>query len=375
MQRVAQAWLVLDLTGSAFWVGLVEALGTLPVLLFSLYAGAVADRVSKHRMVLVTQASAMLVAFGFAAVALLGLESIGAIVVLAALLGTATAFDIPARQSFFVEVVGKDDLPSAIALNASAFNATRLVGPAVAGLLIGALGVGACFLFNGVSYIAVLAALLAMNLPPYRSAAPPSRSAWSNITDGLRFAVSDRRIRVLLLNIAIMSICGFPALTLLPVLARLELGQGAREYGWMMSAVGAGALIGALAVATFAPRMRKGPVVGWAAGLFGVSVAAVGFSPSVTIALVILTVLGLAMITTTALTNTLLQALVPDELRGRVVSVYTFSFVGMAPIGAFLAGAAAERFGVGATLAAGGLITVAAAMSLLVRSPELQIAR
>jgi MFS family permease len=375
MQRVAQSWLVLDLTGSAFWVGLVESLGTLPVLLFSLYAGAIADRVPKHRMVVVTQASAMVVAFGFAAVAFLGLESITAIAILAALLGTATAFDIPARQSFFVEIVGKEDLPSAIALNASAFNATRLVGPAIAGVLIAAFGVAACFFFNGLSYIAVLAALLAMRLTSSRSPVLPSKSAWSNIAEGLRFAASDRRIRVLLLNIAVMSICGLPALTLLPVIARLELGQGAREYGWMMSAVGAGALIGALAVATFAPRMPKGRVVAWAAGLFGVSVAAVGFSPSVPVALAILMALGLAMITTTALTNTLLQTLVPDGLRGRVISVYTFSFVGMAPIGALLSGAAAERFGVAPTLGVGGLITVAAAVSLLVGSRELMAAR
>jgi MFS family permease len=375
MQRVAQSWLVLDLTGSAFYVGLVESLGTLPVLLFSLYAGAIADRVPKHRMVLVTQASAMVVAFGFAAVAFLGVESIWAIAGLAALLGTATAFDIPARQSFFVEIVGKEDLPSAIALNASAFNATRLVGPAIAGVLIAAFGVAACFFVNGLSYIAVLGALLAMRLPSIRRSVDPPKSAWSNIAEGLRFAASEPRIRVLLLNIAVMSVCGLPALTLLPVLARLELGQGAREYGWMMSAVGAGALIGALAVATFAPRMPKGRVVGWAAGLFGVSVAAVGSSPSVPVALAILMALGLAMITTTAITNTLLQTLVPDGLRGRVISVYTFSFVGMAPIGALLAGAAAERFGVAATLGAGGLVTVAAAVTLLLRSRELQAAR
>jgi MFS family permease len=374
MQRVAQSWLVLDLTGSAFWVGLVESLGMLPVLLFSLYAGAIADRVPKHRMVLVTQTASMLVAFGFAAVAFTGLESIGPIAVLAALLGTATAFDIPARQSFFVEIVGKEDLPSAIALNASAFNATRLVGPAIAGLLIAAVGVGACFLFNGLSYIAVLAALLAMRLPSSRPPVLPWTSAWANIADGLRFAAAEPRIRALLLNITVMSICGLPALTLLPVLARLELGQGAREFGWMMSAVGAGALIGALAVATFAPRMPKGRVTGWGAALFGVSVAALGFSPSLPVALVILMALGLAMITTTALTNTLLQSLAPDGLRGRVISVYTFSFVGMAPIGALLGGTAAEHFGVTATLGAGGLVTVAGAVSLLLRSKELRTA-
>jgi len=375
MQRVAQSWLVLDLTGSAFYVGLIEALGTLPVLLFTLYAGAVADRVSKHRMVIATQAFAMIVALGFAAMVWLDLATIGAIAVLAALLGVATAFDIPARQSFFVEIVGKDDLASAIALNASAFNATRVVGPAIAGILIGALGVAACFLFNGLSYIAVLAALLAMRLPPFRRSAVPTRSAWSNILEGLRYASTEPRTRVLLLNVAVMSICGLPALTLMPVLARLELGQGAREYGWMMSAVGGGALIGALAVATFAARIPKGRVVGWAAGLFGVSVAAVGFSGSVFVALVALTALGLAMITTTALTNTLLQTLVPDALRGRVVSVYTFSFVGMAPIGSFLGGAAAERFGVGPTLGMGGVLTIIAAAGLLLRSRELQEAR
>lgn len=375
MQRVAQSWLVLDLTGSAFYVGLIEALGTLPVLVFALYAGAVADRVSKHRMVIATQAGAMVVALGFAAMVWLDLAGIGAIAVLAALLGIAMAFDIPARQSFFVEIVGKEDLASAIALNASAFNATRVVGPAVAGMLIGLVGVAACFLVNGLSYIAVLVALFAMRLPPFRRSAVPPRSAWSNIMEGLRFASTEPRVRVLLLNTAVMSVCSLPALTLLPVLARLELGQGAREYGWMMSAVGGGALIGALGVATFATRMPKGRVVGWAGVLFGASVGALGSSGSVFVALVILTVLGLAMITLTALTNTLLQTLVPDALRGRVVSVYTFAFVGMAPIGSFLGGAAAEQFGVAATLGVGGLLTMAAAVGLLVRSRELQTAR
>jgi MFS family permease len=375
MQRVAQAWLVLDLTGSAFYVGLIEALGTVPVLLFTLYAGAVADRVSKHRMVIATQAGAMVVAVGFAAMVLLHLVTIGAIAVLAALLGIATAFDIPARQSFFVEIVGKEDLASAIALNASAFNATRVVGPAVAGILIGLVGVAACFLFNALSYVAVLAALVAMHLPSFRRSAVAPRSAWSNIVEGLRYVSTEPRTRVLLLNTAAMSVCGLPALTLLPVLARLELGEGAREYGWMMSAVGGGALIGALAVATFATRMPKGRVVGWAATLFGASVAALGFSGSVLTALVILTALGLAMITTTALTNTLLQTLVPDALRGRVVSVYTFAFVGVAPIGSFLGGAAAEQFGVAATLGVGGLVAMLAAGGLLLRSRELQAAR
>jgi len=305
----------------------------------------------------------------------LGFQSVTLIIVLAALMGVATAFDIPARQSFFIEIVGKEDLASAIALNASAFNATRVVGPAIAGIAIGLVGVGLCFFLNGVSYLAVIAALFAMQLPPFRRVTVPPRSTWSNIAEGLRYVRHEPRARALLLNIAIMSICGLPVLTLLPVLARLELGLGAREYGWMMSAVGGGALVGALAVATFARRMRMGRVAGWAAVLFGLSVAAVGLSHSLIVVLGLLAIVGLAMITTTALTNTLLQTLVPDGLRGRVISVYTLSFVGMAPFGSFLGGTAADRFGVAWTLGVGGLVCAGAAIVLLVRSRALQTAQ
>jgi MFS family permease len=368
MQRVAQSWLVLDLTGSAFYVGLVEAIGTVPVLVFSLYAGAIADRVAKHRMVIVTQIAAMAVAFGFAALTFAGLQSIGLVIVLAALLGMAQAFDIPARQSFFIELVGKEDLPSAIALNASAFNATRLIGPAIAGVLIASIGVAACFFFNGLSYLAVLAALLVMRLPPIRRSANPPQSAWANIREGLRFVGSDRRIRTLLLNIAAMSVFGLPALALLPVVARIGLGRGAQEYGWMMSAVGAGALVGALAVATFAPRMPKGRVLGWAAVAFGLSVTGLGAVRSLGGVLIFLVLLGAAMITTTALTNTLLQTLAPDGLRGRVISVYTFAFVGMAPFGALAGGTVAEGFGVNVALLLGGIATTVVAVMGVWRS-------
>jgi MFS family permease len=375
MQRVAQSWLVLDLTGSAFYVGLVESIGTLPVLLFSLYAGAVADRVSRHRMVMTTQIGAMVVALAFAAVSFAGWQSITLVIILAALLGVAQAFDIPARQSFFTELVGREDLPSAIALNASAFNATRLVGPAAAGLLIGAVGVAACFLFNGVSYLAVLAALTVMRGTPGRRAVGPPASAWANIREGLRYVRSERRVRTLLLNMAAMSVFGLPTLTLLPVVARQVLGLGAQAYGWMMSAVGGGALVGALAVATFAPRIPKGRVVGLAAIVFGLSVIGVGLAGSLPAVLALLVVMGAAMITTTALTNTLLQLLAPDWLRGRVISVYTFAFVGMAPFGALLGGTVAEGFGAGAALVAGGLATTAVAALGVARSPAVRSTR
>jgi MFS family permease len=366
---------VLDLTDSAFYVGLVDSIGTLPVLLFALYAGAVADRVSRHRMVMVTQVGSMIVALAFAAVTFAGWQSITLVIVLAALLGLAQAFDIPARQSFFTELVGRDDLPSAIALNASAFNATRLVGPAIAGLLIGAVGVAACFLFNGLSYLAVLAALAVMHGPPGRRAVGPPTSAWENIREGLRYVASDARIRMLLLNVAAMSILGLPTLTLLPVVARQVLGRGAEAYGWMMSAVGAGALVGALAVATFAPRMHKGRVLGAAATVFGLTVAGLGLVRSLPGVLVLLVVLGAAMITATALTNTLLQLLAPDWLRGRVISVYTFAFVGMAPFGSLFGGTVAEGFGVGTALVTGGIATTVVALSGVARSPTVRATR
>jgi MFS family permease len=375
MQRVAQSWLVLDLTGSAFYVGLVDSIGTLPVLLFSLYAGAVADRVSRHRMVMTTQIGAMVVALAFAAVTFLGWQSITLVIALAALLGLAQAFDIPARQSFFTELVGREDLPSAIALNASAFNATRLVGPAAAGILIGTVGVAACFLVNGVSYLAVLLALVAMQGTPGRRAVAPPASAWANIREGLRYVGSDNRIRTLLLNVAAMSVFGLPVLTLLPVVARQVLGRGAEVYGWMMSAVGAGALVGALAVATFAPRLHKGRVLGAAAIVFGLTVAGVGLARSLPAVLFLLMLLGAAMITTTALTNTLLQLLAPDWLRGRVISVYTFAFVGMAPFGSLLGGSVAEGFGAGTALVIGGLATAAVAAAGVARSPAVRSAR
>jgi MFS family permease len=314
----------------------------------------------------------MLVAFAFAVVVYTGRDTIGAIIVLATLMGTATAFDIPARQSFFVEIVGKEDLASAIALNSSAFSATRLIGPAIAGLAIAAVGVGACFLANGITYLAVLGALLAMRLWQVHRSAAPAQSAWRNIRAGLGYVLAERNIRTLLVNIAVMSIFGLPIITLLPVFTRDVMGQGAREYGWMMSAVGGGALIGALVVATFASRMPKGLVLGWAATVFGALVIGIGLVRSLSVVLVLLTLLGAVMITMTALTNTLLQTLAHDELRGRVVSAYTFAYVGMMPFGSLLAGTVADLLGVPVALLIGGTISLVAAAVLLLRSPALR---
>lgn len=245
---------------------------------------------------------------------------------------------------------------NAIALNSSAFNVTRVLGPAVAGILIGKLGVGMCFLLNGVSFLAVLAALFAIRVPPYRPAALPPASTWAHIREGLAYVRHDRRMLTIVVNIAVLSILGYPFLVLMPVVARDVLHHGAMEFGWMSSAVGFGALSGALMLAALSHKLPKGRVLRDAAMAFGVVVAAYAVSRSLSLVLLLLTLTGFAMIISTATTNTLLQTLTPDHMRGRTMSVFTLAFVGMGPIGAFQAGYFADRFGAPATMAVGGVL-------------------
>ena len=372
MQRVAQSWLVLELTDSAFWVGLIDALGSLPVLLFTLYAGVLADRVPRRPMVMITQAGAMIAALALATLTLTGVVQLWHIVVLAALLGTANAFDIPARHALMVDMVGKEDLTNAVALNSSAFNGTRIVGPAIAGVLIAAVGVGLCFLLNGLSYLAVIAALAAVRVSTGSRLGRPTDSVWHRLHDGFRHVATDRRTRLLILNVAAISVFGLPALVLLPVVARDVLGRGAQEYGWLMSAMGVGALAGALAIALLGHRLPRGRILGWSATVFGSTVTLFGLSRSLTLSLALLSVLGAAMIVTTAFTNTLVQTLAPDELRGRVVAFYAWAFVGLSPFGAVQAGAMAEWIGAGAAIALGGVVTTIVAVGGILRSEELR---
>jgi MFS family permease len=362
MQSVAQGWLVLLLTNSPFYVGLVSAIGSLGVLLFTLYAGVIADRTDKRRVVVITQTLQMLQAFALAALVWSGEVSVGNILVLAAFLGVVSAFDIPTRQAFLVEMVGKEDLMSAIALNTSVFNLTRVIGPVIAGVLIGAVGVAICFLLNGISYLAVIIGLLAMRLPPY-VAQPTQISAWQGFREVLAFLRSDRRVSTLVVLTAIISIFGFPYLVLLPVFARDVLGVGATGYGLLSTAVGFGAVAGALTVATLAHRIPKGRTVVFAGTLFGMLLAVFASARVFPLAMAFLVLVGAAMIVNNALTNTLLQTLVPDHLRGRVMGFYSFVFVGMAPFGAFLFGVVAEQLGAPAAIAAGGVMVALAVMT------------
>jgi len=360
MQSVALGWLVLDITNSPFAVGLTQAFRSLGVLLFTVYAGVIVDRVDKRRLIVWTQALQMLEALALAALVWTGRVTTSQVLVLALLFGIVNAFDIPARQAFIAELVDRADLMNAIALNSSMFNAARIVGPAVAGVVIGASGVGLCFFLNGVSYVAVIAGLLAMRLPPFVSR-PVATSAWEGVRQAVAFIRGDARVWVL---VAVFSVLGFPFIVLMPVIARDVLHTDARGYGLLMAAVGIGAMLGALGLAVQGPRVRKGVVLLAGGAAFGLLLMLFAAVRTIGVALAVQALAGCAMIVTTALANTMLQTLVPDELRGRVMAFYAFVFVGLAPLGAFQAGLVAEHVGAPFAVALGGvgcLIAVALA--------------
>ena len=373
MQSIAQGWLVLQLTDSPFYVGLVSALGSVGVLVFTLYAGVVADRSDKRRVVTITQTLLMLQAFALAALVATGKVTVESVMALALFLGIVNAFDIPTRQSFLVEMVGKDDLMNAIALNSSMFNATRVFGPAVAGILIGTLGTAWCFALNGVSYLAVIGGLLAMRLPPYVPQ-PASGSAWAGFRESLAFIASDARVSTLVVLTGLFSVFGFPFLVMMPVFARDVLHTRAAGYGALTAAVGVGALLGALGIAVLSRRIPKGRTLVLGGTSFGLTVALFAASRSFTLSLFILALTGCAMITNNALTNTLLQTLVPDTLRGRVMGFYSFVFVGLAPLGALAAGVIAEHFGAPWAVASGGIVTALSMAIAAWRVPALRSA-
>jgi len=359
MQNIAQGWLVLQLTNSAFAVGLVAALQALPVLLFSLPAGVIVDGANKHRIILVCQALMLLNALVLTVLVATNRVLPWHVGALAAAFGCLSAIEIPARQSFIVELVGPEDLTNAIALNSSAYNATRILGPAVAGVLIARVGMALCFALNALSYFAVIIGLLAMRMPRWVPHPVPG-DRLSRFREGITFARGDRRVRALIVMTAVFGIFGFPFIVLLPVFARDVLDVGATGLGVMSAWVGVGAVLAALGVAAFSPRVRRGTLVRWSGPAFGVAVILFAAARSYPLALIGLALAGFTMVANNTATNTLLQGLTPDALRGRVMSVWTFVFVGFAPLGSFQAGWLSEHLGAPRAVAIGGLVSALA---------------
>ena len=371
MQTVAQSWLVYRLTGSAVLLGTVGFASQIPVFLLSPIGGVAADRHDRRRILLLTQSASMVLAFALAFLTLTGRIEVWHVLVLASLLGVANGFDIPTRQAFVVELVGRQDLVNAIALNSSMFNGARIVGPAVAGIVVAAVGEGWCFFANGVSYVAVLASLLAIQVAP-REPASTGASPLAQILEGWRFVVRTRPILMLLLLLGLVSLTGMPYATLMPVMAEDVLHAGASGLGLLMGAAGVGALAGALVLARRTSLRGLGAWVAAAALGFGVALIAFSLSRQFWLSVILLLPVGFAMLLQMSSSNTLIQSMVPDELRGRVMSAYSMMFMGMAPLGALLAGTLAEVIGAPATIAAGGAVCITGALVFRARLPGIR---
>jgi MFS family permease len=372
MDMVAEAWLVYRLTGSSLLLGTVTFAGQLPVLLISPCAGLVADRLNRRKIVITTQFASMIIAGILAGLTLSKHVTVEQVIILAALMGVVNAFDIPARQSFLVEMVGREDLMNAIALNSSMFNAARIIGPSIAGILVASFGEGWCFFANSVSYIAVIAGLLLMKVRPKPRAAE-SVSPYEHIAEGFRFVRHAGPIRALLLLVGLVSLVAMPYAVLMPVFAAKILHGNARTLGILMTSAGLGALIGALMLASRRRVKGLSRIVSIACAAFGVALILFSFSHWWILSAVLLVPVGFSVMTQMGSTNTLIQSMVPDRLRGRTMAVYSMMFLGVAPFGALLSGWSADRIGAPHTLAIGGVIAIFGAIAYARHLPKIRI--
>ena len=371
MQTTALGWLVYELTDSEFLLGLVTARTAFPVLLFPLFAGVMADRLEKRRILVTAQASMLVVAFVLAVMTHMGVITVGWILLLVFLHGTGSAFEIPTRQSFFVDLVGKEDLTNAIALNSSAFNLTRIVGPAAAGAIISAVSIAACFYLNAASYLFVLGSLLAIRLPRFRPD-PAPQSKWDNLKEGFAYLREDRVARSLITMVAAVSILGIPYATLMPVFARDILEVGAQGLGYLLAAVGLGAVVGGFTMAALGTRIPRGRLLFVSTIGFCIFLSAFALSPWFWLSMGMLVIFGFMMILTTATANAIIQSQVPDRLRGRVMAVYVFMFLGMVPLGSLQAGAVASWLGAPTALTIGAGLLLVIWLVLWSRAPNLR---
>jgi MFS family permease len=375
MQSMAQGWLALELSNSAFLVGLVAASASLPVLLLSLHAGVLVDRTNKLRMVIIGQAL-----LGVQAVAIWwftwsGHMTIGWLLILAVASGVFNAFEIPARQSLIIELVGREDLPGAIALNSSGFNIARVVGPSIGAVVIASMGLSWCFGINALSYIAVLAGLFLITLPAW---VPPERTAspLEGIREGMVYIRRTPAMWALMKIVTVYSIFGVPYLTMMPVVARDQLGLGAGGYGALLACVGIGGVAGALSLAAIGDRFDRMRILAVSSYAFSILLILFSLVRTAALAYPLLLGVGFMMIVTNANANSTLQHLVPNELRGRMMAAYSFVVVGLSSVlGSLIAGSVSHLIGVSWSIGGGGAIMLAYAYYAFERRPELQPGR
>jgi MFS family permease len=360
MQSMALAWLVYRLSGSPFLLGLVEFVARAPILIFGIVGGLLADRWPRRRLMIIAEASLLVQATLLAILTLTGTITVEWILALAFLLGIFSALEIPVRQSFVADLVPRQDIPSAIGLNSSLFNAARIVGPSLAGVIVGVAGEGLCFLLNAISFLIILACLWAMRLEPKRR--QDVGNAWEQLQEGLRYAWHTPHVRAVLSVTAVLSVVSMPYSTLLPVFARDILHRGPAGLGMLMAASGVGALAAALRHAGRDTIKGLGRAIAGAVALFGVSLVVFAISSTFWLSVVAMGGIGFGMISSLAGINILLQSLVPDALRGRVISFFTTLSLGFTVFGSILAGAGASYLPAPVIVATGGIITLLTAV-------------
>jgi len=370
--RIATSWLVYRLTGSALLLGIVGFCGQIPTLLLAPFTGVLVDRWDRQRILLVTQVLSLAQSVALAVLTLGGVITVTHVLVLQVVQGIINAFDTPARQAFVVEMVeDRADLPNAIALNSSMVNASRIVGPSVGGIIIAAVGEGWCFAIDAVSYLAVLGSLMAMRLER-RARAPKQTRMREELATGFRYVTQFVPVRTALLLLSLVSIMGMPYTVLMPAISTKVLHGGPHTLGFLMTASGAGALCGALYLASRRSVLGLGRVMTLSVIGFGAGLTAFSFSRVEWLSLLILPTVGAGMMVTMAATNTIIQTVVEEDLRGRVMAFYTMAFLGTAPIGSLIAGVAADRIGSQRTILLGGLSCIVAGLWFAARLPKLR---
>ena len=372
MTRLAMSWIVYQLTDSAFLLGLTSFVGQIPAFFVAPIAGVWLDRWNRHRVLVITQVLAMTQSLALAALAFTGYINLWWVIGLALMQGLINAFDMPARQAFVIEMIeDRGDLGNAIALNSSMVNGAKLVGPAIAGVLVATAGAGVCFLIDGLSYIAVIYSLMAMRVAPSQPRLAP-KGAMQELAEGWKYVVESPAIRSILLLLALVSVIGMPYTVLMPVVAAEILHGGAHTLGFLMAMSGVGALASAIGLALRKSVIGLGKRIAISAAVFGGGLVVLGVSRSLTISLLLMIVTGFGMMQQMAASNTILQTIAADDKRGRVMSFYTLSILGMNPIGSLIAGGVAARIGVPVTMIGAGAICLAGAAWFYWKLPEIR---
>jgi len=372
MQRIALPWFVYHVTDSALLLGVVSFAGQIPTFLLAPFAGVITDRLSRYKVLLITQILSFIQALLLAVLALTGSIQIWQIVALSVAFGCINAFDVPSRHSFVIEMVEKkEDLGNAIALNSMMFNGARLIGPSVAGLILATAGEGICFLINAVSYIFVIASLLMMHVRP-REIPKKKTHMFRELKEGLDYTFGFAPIKHLILLLAVVSLMGSSYQVLMPVFAKEVLQGGSQTFGFLMGAAGLGALLGAIFLASRESVLKLGRIIPAASGLFGAGLIILSFMKIFPVTIFLMVIIGLGVMLHTASTNTILQTITEDDKRGRVMSFYTMAIMGTAPFGSLIAGFLAKTIGTPETILIGGLSCVIGALFFLKKLPELK---